>query len=91
MWEFPCSWPTVAEIERQHILSTLRRCNGNRTRTAKVLRISVRGLRLKLRQYAREGFDVPEPEVTAGSRCVLHQLYQLCECNQRVAEGFRRG
>src|SRR3954452_13943341 len=48
------------EIEREHILVTLRRCNGNRTRAAKFLGISIRSLRMKLAEYSREGFSVPE-------------------------------
>src|SRR3954447_7898512 len=48
------------EIEREHILVTLRRCNGNRTRAAKFLGISIRSLRMKLAEYFREGFSVAE-------------------------------
>jgi DNA-binding NtrC family response regulator len=40
------------EIEREYILRTLEEMKGNRTRTAKVLGISVRGLRDKLKEYA---------------------------------------
>jgi DNA-binding NtrC family response regulator len=58
----PFLWPTVSDVERQHILDTLRRCHGNRTRTAKLLGISLRGLRLKLREYGQEGFAVADPE-----------------------------
>jgi two-component system, response regulator FlrC len=39
---------TLAEVEREHILETLTCCDGNRTRTAKFLDISVRCLRTKL-------------------------------------------
>ena len=42
-------WPSVADVERRHILDTLRHCDGNRTRAAKLLGISIRGLRNKLR------------------------------------------
>lgn len=43
--------PTLAEIERRHILETLTRCRYNRTHAAKLLGMSIRCLRIKLRQY----------------------------------------
>jgi DNA-binding protein Fis len=52
---------TVAEVERDLILETLRYCLGNRTRTAAVLGISIRTLRNKLHDYARQGVAVPRP------------------------------
>jgi DNA-binding NtrC family response regulator len=42
------------EIERQAILETLRQTSGNQTRAAKVLGISDRTLREKIRRYRRE-------------------------------------
>jgi len=42
---------TLAELEKEHILSALRRCDGNRTHAAKSLDISVRTLRNKLHEY----------------------------------------
>jgi two-component system, response regulator FlrC len=53
--------PPLATIVRHHILATLIECRGNRTRAAKVLQISVRCLRDKLRDYASEGVTVPPP------------------------------
>lgn len=50
---------TVAEVERDLILGTLRHCAGNRTQAADILGISVRTLRNKIRQYLEEGADVP--------------------------------
>lgn len=51
---------TVGEVERELVLQTLGRCSGNRTRAARVLGVSVRTLRNKIRQYTACGIDVPE-------------------------------
>jgi DNA-binding NtrC family response regulator len=50
---------TVDEVERELVLQTLARCDGNRTRAARVLGLSVRTLRNKIRLYAAAGIDVP--------------------------------
>jgi DNA-binding NtrC family response regulator len=50
---------TVGEVERELVLQTLARCDGNRTRAARVLALSVRTLRNKIRQYSAEGIEVP--------------------------------
>lgn len=50
---------TVGEIERELVLQTLARCDGNRTHAARLLGFSVRTLRNKIRQYAADGLDVP--------------------------------
>jgi two-component system, response regulator FlrC len=52
---------TVAEVERDLILKTLRYTLGNRTVAAAILGISIRTLRNKLRQYEDEGLPVPSP------------------------------
>jgi Bacterial regulatory protein, Fis family len=60
----------LSDLEREHILATLRRCRGNRTRAAKSLGISVRGLRIKLAAYAEMGVEVP-PAAHRDSGCVI--------------------
>jgi DNA-binding NtrC family response regulator len=52
---------TVEEIERELILQTLAHCRGNRTHAARVLDISVRTLRNKIRDYVARGLIVTEP------------------------------
>lgn len=47
---------TVSDMERGLILNTLRELNGNRTRAAEVLGISLRTLRNKLKIYRDTGF-----------------------------------
>jgi DNA-binding NtrC family response regulator len=49
---------TVDEVERELVLQTLARCDGNRTRAARVLGISVRTLRNKIREYLARGDNV---------------------------------
>lgn len=50
---------SIADVERVLILKTLQHCLGNRTRAAKVLRISIRTLRNRINTYASEGLHVP--------------------------------
>jgi DNA-binding NtrC family response regulator len=50
---------TVEAVERELVLQTLVRCDGNRTRAARVLGLSVRTMRNKIRQYATDGLDIP--------------------------------
>jgi DNA-binding NtrC family response regulator len=52
---------TLEEVERELICETLAHKNGNRTQTARVLGISVRSLRDKIRDYRTNGLRVPEP------------------------------
>jgi DNA-binding NtrC family response regulator len=44
-------FPTLGELEKQHIFAALDRCQDNRTATAALLNINVRTLRNKLREY----------------------------------------
>ena len=50
---------TVADVERDLIMDTLRHTAGNRTHAATLLGISIRTLRNKLRDYAGAGASVP--------------------------------
>jgi len=52
---------TVAEVERELIIDTLKHCLGNRTHAANILGISIRTLRNKLKAYADYGVAVPLP------------------------------
>ena len=52
---------TVADVERDLILETLKHCLGNRTHAANILGISIRTLRNKLNEYANDGVPVPPP------------------------------
>jgi DNA-binding NtrC family response regulator len=52
---------TVADVERDLILETLKHCLGNRTHAANILGISIRTLRNKLNEYAADGIPVPPP------------------------------
>jgi DNA-binding NtrC family response regulator len=50
---------TVHEVERELMLQTLAHCDGNRTHAARVLGVSVRTMRNKIKQYSADGADVP--------------------------------
>ena len=50
---------TVDEVERERLEHELARCDGNRTRASRVLGLSVRTLRNKIRIYAASGIEVP--------------------------------
>ena len=52
---------TVADVERELILETLKHCLGNRTHAANILGISIRTLRNKLNEYAGDGLNIPPP------------------------------
>jgi len=52
---------TVADVERDLILETLKHCFGNRTHAANILGISIRTLRNKLNEYAGDGTPIPPP------------------------------
>jgi DNA-binding NtrC family response regulator len=52
---------TVADVERDLILETLKHCLGNRTHASNILGISIRTLRNKLNEYAGDGLPIPPP------------------------------
>ncbi len=52
---------SVCDVEQALIIETLRHTLGNRTHAATILGISIRALRNKLKDYARDGIDVPAP------------------------------
>ena len=52
---------TVADVEQELIINTLRNCLGNRTHAANILGISIRTLRNKLKQYGDDGVSIPVP------------------------------
>jgi hypothetical protein len=60
---------TISEVERELIIATLCRCCGNRTCAAKVLDISIRGLRNKIRAYTASGINVSKPGQTPEYEC----------------------
>ena len=57
---------SLADVERDLIIDTLRHTMGNRTHAATILGISIRTLRNKLKQYGDDG--VPVPSAALGAR-----------------------
>ena len=55
----PLIGSTVEEVERALVVQTLACCDRNRTQAARVLGLSVRTLRNKIRVYIAEGIEVP--------------------------------
>ena len=52
---------TLHELERELVLVTLNYHGGNRTQAARMLGISIRTMRNKIREYTRRGIAVPTP------------------------------
>jgi DNA-binding protein Fis len=75
---------TLAEVEREHILETLVRCRGNRTRAAKFLDMSVRCLRMKLRYFDQDGSMAPPPHLGPPN-------FSLFSSSERVAHLYDGG
>jgi DNA-binding NtrC family response regulator len=57
----------LEELERWYVLETLRRADGNRTKAARQLGISLRGLQYKLRRYGTNAGGPTEPDVSGGA------------------------
>lgn len=53
---------TVKEVERELIIHTLARHHGSRTISCRVLGISIRCLRNKIREFEELGIGVPGPQ-----------------------------
>lgn len=45
---------TLDQIEREVILSTLKRCRGNKTKTAQILNVAIRTIDNKVERYEQE-------------------------------------
>ena len=57
----------LEELERWYVLETLRRADGNRTKAARQLGISLRGLQYKLRRYGTNVGPSVDPDGTGGA------------------------
>jgi DNA-binding NtrC family response regulator len=62
----PNRFLTLAEVEKQHILTALDHCKGNRTHAAKLLDVSIRTLRNKLHEYNGTASKFDDNPMTAG-------------------------
>jgi two-component system response regulator FlrC len=56
---------TSGDLEKNHILTTLDKCGGNRTHAARKLGISIRTLRNKLNEYGLTAKGEEEAEAAA--------------------------
>jgi len=56
---------TVADVEKDLIIDTLKHCLGNRTHAANILGISIRTLRNKLNIYMSDGVNIPGPGISS--------------------------
>ena len=52
----------IKDIERDLVLETLAKTDGNRTASARLLGFSIRTLRNKITEYSADGVDVPPPD-----------------------------
>ena len=51
----------IKDIERDLVLETLAKTDGNRTASARLLGFSIGTLRNKITEYSADGADVPPP------------------------------
>ena len=63
---------TLSEVERELIRETLVAHRGNRTRSATILRVSIRTLRNKIRDYKACGLAICEASPSCASGDVCH-------------------
>jgi DNA-binding NtrC family response regulator len=66
------SGESLEQLERRHILDTLKQTNGNQTRAAKVLGISDRTLREKIRKFKQQGTFTAEPLQAAENKLKIN-------------------
>jgi two-component system response regulator FlrC len=57
---FKAGQSSLTDVRRKIILETLRKFDGNRTRTAEALGVSVRTVRNRLNEYQDKGYPIPE-------------------------------
>jgi len=69
---------TLAAVECEFILQTLRYFRGNRTRAADALGISIRSLRDKIRIYRERGDNVPAPQPSNADHLLHEKPSALC-------------
>jgi hypothetical protein len=61
------TWQTLAEVEREHVLNALRHTSGDWPSAARLLGVSLRRLRLRVKKYAAAGFEVSDFEAASCS------------------------
>jgi Bacterial regulatory protein, Fis family len=61
------TWQTLAEVEREQVLNALRHTSGDWPSAARLLGVSLRRLRLRVKKYAAAGFEVSDFEAASCS------------------------
>jgi DNA-binding NtrC family response regulator len=69
---------TLAAVEAQFIIQTLRHFQGNRTHAANALGISVRSLRDRIRVFRERGENVPAPQTSNVDHSVPVRAREFC-------------
>jgi DNA-binding NtrC family response regulator len=67
----------LRDIERDLVLETLARTDGNRTASARLLGLSVRTLRNKITEYSADGVEVTP---AGGAAQVLREAEEFSDC-----------
>ncbi|MBI1822669.1 MAG: sigma-54-dependent Fis family transcriptional regulator, partial [Nitrospirae bacterium] len=78
---------TVWEAERELILKTLEKSGGNRTQTAKILGISIRTVRNKLRDYRETGRFIQPNDPGVGKSCPLEEAESSQDNRENLVKG----